>query len=207
MKAKKIVKAPDAWPRVTEIIGEIFPSYHLEKMKREDPEHLQALADNGTEFHEWAALAVTKKLDTFGPAFLGLQARDPEMSKAVINLIGWASVNIEKVIATEQAVFSTKYQYRGTCDLIAIVKGEKPPVVIDWKRRATVDEYEGRLQLAAYRFAATEMGLITGGDMGGIVRVPRDTNTPKADWFKNQKRDGEAFLCALALSRWKKAVK
>lgn len=204
MKAKP---APESWPRVTEVIGDIFPSYHLEKMKREDPEHLQALADNGTEFHEWAALAVTGKLKGKGPAFLGLQARDPEMAKAVINLVEWAASNIEEVIGTEMAVHSKKYQFRGTCDLIAIIKGKKEPVIIDWKRRSTVDEVQARLQLAAYRFAATEMGIIKGGDMGGIVRVPRDSNIPKADWFKDQKRDGEAFLCALALSRWKKAVK
>lgn len=105
-----------------------------------------------------------------------------------------------KPIAVEQVVYSKKYGYAGTLDLLAEVNGVL--TVIDWKTGKAVYA-EAHLQNAAYRQAVTEMG--HGEPQQGIVvRLPKNTEDPE---FEAVTADDEAesfatFLSVLELWKW-----
>jgi len=105
-----------------------------------------------------------------------------------------------KPIAVEQVVYSTKYGYAGTLDLLAEVNGVL--TVIDWKTGKAVYS-EAHLQNAAYRQAVAEMGH---GEpqQGIIVRLPKNTEDPEfeavmADEVTNS---FETFLHVMEMWKW-----
>jgi len=110
------------------------------------------------------------------------------------------SVNL-KPIWIEQTVWSDKYGYAGTMDLLAEVNGKL--TVVDWKTGKAIYP-EAYLQNAAYRSALREMGH---GDpvQGIIVRLPKNTEDPE---FEAQTiPDSEeslfsTFLHAFELWKW-----
>lgn len=133
---------------------------------------LTKAGDIGSEVHalvEWTIR--TQLMQKVGP------------SPAIRDAAQWAfmawedwkkSVNL-KPIAVEQVVYSSKYGYAGTLDLLAEVNGVL--TVIDWKTGKAIYG-EAHLQNAAYRQAIREMGH---GDpkQGIIVRLPKNIEDPE----------------------------
>jgi hypothetical protein len=105
-----------------------------------------------------------------------------------------------KPIAIEQVVYSPKYGYAGTLDLLAEVNGEL--AVLDWKTGKAVYS-EAHLQNAAYRQAVREMGH---GDpvKGYIVRLPKVETDPEFEVVEAEPEGSsfEVFLNTQKLWEW-----
>jgi hypothetical protein len=105
-----------------------------------------------------------------------------------------------KPIAVEQVVYSTKYGYAGTLDLLAEVNGVL--TVIDWKTGKAVYS-EAHLQNAAYRQAIREMGH---GDpkQGIVVRLPKNIEDPEFEAViaDDETKSFNTFLNVLELWKW-----
>jgi PD-(D/E)XK nuclease superfamily len=133
---------------------------------------LQKAGDIGSQAHkliEWNLRA--SLMQDAGPS--------PHVTdKATWAFMAWEdwkkSVNL-KPIWIEQTVWSKRYGYAGTMDLLAEVNGKL--TVVDWKTGKAIYP-EAYLQNAAYRHALREMGH---GDpvQGIIVRLPKNTEDPE----------------------------
>jgi PD-(D/E)XK nuclease superfamily len=133
---------------------------------------LTRAGDIGTEVHalvEWTIR--TELMQKAGPS---PKIRDAAQW-AFMAWEDWKRSVHLKPIAVEQVVYSTKYGYAGTLDLLAEVNGVL--TVIDWKTGKAVYS-EAHLQNAAYRQAIREMGH---GDpkQGIVVRLPKNTEDPE----------------------------
>ena len=74
----------------------------------------------------------------------------------------WAGLDKVKVVEHEKTVFSEKYQYAGTLDLIVSLEENHDPFVIDVKTGKGIYQ-EAFLQVSAYRNALDELGIKTSG--------------------------------------------
>lgn len=112
------------------------------------------------------------------------------------------SVNL-KPVYVEQTVFSERYGYAGTMDLLAYVNGVL--TVLDWKSGKAIYP-EAYLQNAAYRYALREMGH---GDpaQGIIVRLPKVDTDPEFEVkvCPPEKHCMDVFFCAKKLWEWQQA--
>jgi len=112
----------------------------------------------------------------------------------------WFEVVIDTVIETEQLVVSKKFGYAGTFDLLAVLKGDTIPSVIDLK--TSKDFWPTMaLQLAAYREALLEEGKEV--DRRLVVRVDKlEAGKLQVKEYSQHARDFNAFLNALGLFRY-----
>lgn len=112
----------------------------------------------------------------------------------------WFDATVKEVIHVEQAVWSDTYWYAGRCDLVAVLKGDKVPTVIDLKTSKGVWP-DMALQLSAYRQAYEEQGLKTKRRI--IVHLDKINGVVKAKEFKTgHKDDLRMFLYACELWRY-----
>ena len=113
---------------------------------------------------------------------------------------GWFAGNVDKVIFAEKVVVSRKYSYAGTADLLAIIKGDTVPALIDVK--CTGGFWPTMpLQLAGYREAILEGGGQV--DRRLIIRLDKDElGLLQVKEYTEHTRDFNAFLCALGLYRY-----
>lgn len=120
----------------------------------------------------------------------------------------WFKNCIEEVIATEMTVWSEQYGYAGTIDLVAVLKGDVAPSVIDLK---TSKDFwpEMALQLAGYREALIEMDLPS---LRRLLHLPWRRLVVQIDKVEHElvvvkeytehQRDFNGFLAALSLFRY-----
>lgn len=113
---------------------------------------------------------------------------------------GWFAGNIDRVLFAEKVVVSRRYSYAGTADLVAIMKGDTAPAVIDIK--CTGGFWPTMpLQLAGYREAILEEGEQV--DRRLIVRLDKaELGLLQVKEYTEHTRDFNAFLCALGLFRY-----
>jgi hypothetical protein len=112
----------------------------------------------------------------------------------------WFEMVIDTVIETEQLVVSKKFSYAGTFDLLAVLKGDVTPSVIDLK---TSNDFwpTMALQLAAYREALLEEGKEVNRRL--VVRIDKlETGKLEIKEYTQHARDFNAFLAALSLFRY-----
>ncbi|MBA7562031.1 hypothetical protein ES708_03680 [subsurface metagenome] len=112
----------------------------------------------------------------------------------------WFEMVIDTVIETEQLVVSKKFGYAGTFDLLAVLKGDATPSVIDLK--TSKDFWPTMaLQLAAYREALLEEGKKVNRRL--VVRIDKlETGKLEVKEYTQHARDFNAFLAALSLFRY-----
>jgi len=112
----------------------------------------------------------------------------------------WFETAIDTVIETEQLVVSRKFGYAGTFDLLAVLKGDTTPSVIDLK--TSKDFWPTMaLQLAAYREALLEEGKKV--DRRLVIRIDKlETGKLQIKEYSQHARDFNAFLAALSLFRY-----
>lgn len=112
----------------------------------------------------------------------------------VNNFSRWAEENNVKPLACERTIISGKYGFAGTADFIGEINGKL--VVADWKTGNSYSIKNG-WQIAAYRLAAIEQGLIpeTCGMIG--VQVARDTGVVKTFEYTHIDFCEHAFLATL----------
>ena len=113
---------------------------------------------------------------------------------------GWFAGNVDKVVFAEKVVVSRKYGYAGTADLLAIIKGDTVPTLIDIKCTGGLWPTMP-LQLAGYREAILEEGREVNRRL--IVRLDKDElGLLQVKEYTEHIRDFNAFLCALGLFRY-----
>jgi len=112
----------------------------------------------------------------------------------------WFEMVVDTVIETERLVVSKKFGYAGTLDLLAVLKGDTTPSVIDLK--TSKDFWPTMaLQLAAYREALLEEGREV--DRRLVVRIDKlKTGKLEIKEYTQHARDFNAFLAALSLFRY-----
>lgn len=110
----------------------------------------------------------------------------------------WANNNHIKIISQEKTVFSKKYGYAGTYDLLATLNGGGKNILIDVKTNKDGTVYpEAFLQLSAYKHALEEEGQKT-DQIAVLALSSKGTFT-----FQTGQDCFEAFLNAKALWEWK----
>lgn len=107
---------------------------------------------------------------------------------------------VDTVIETEQMVVSKRFGYAGTFDLLAVLKEDTTPSVIDLK--TSKDFWPTMaLQLAAYREALLEEGKKVARRL--VVRIDKlETGKLEIKEYTQHARDFNAFLAALSLFRY-----
>jgi hypothetical protein len=183
-------------PKLSQAAWILSMQSRLGKMKAHTKELAKA-SEIGSQAHaliEWTLKA--KLLQQPGPA--------PRVSdKAQWSFMAWEdwakSVKL-KPLYVEQVVYSRRFGYAGTLDLLAEVDGKL--TVVDWKTGKAVYA-EAHLQNAAYRQAIREMG--HGNPVQGIiVRLPKVDTDPEfqAVVADQEKFSFDAFLHAFELWNW-----
>lgn len=137
----------------------------------------------------------------------------PEGMWAFMAYEDWRKTANLSPIMVEQVVFSERYGYAGTADLMCeinhpgLFQAQIPRVhvVTDWKTGKGI-YLEALLQNAAYVHAAIEMKHATPGTAGLIVRLPKTENDPGFETrfipAEDQKPLFKIFLAVLELWKW-----
>lgn len=146
----------------------------------------------GTDVHRWA--------ERFARGENPAPPLNPQIRLGVDAFHAWHRAHDVKSLHVERRVFSRRHQYAGTVDLVAIIDGVR--AVVDFKTSTGLwDEY--RLQLAAYRQALLEEGVVDDDSDRWMVRFDKSDGSfeavklPREDY----ERDARGFRAALALYR------
>lgn len=133
--------------------------------------------DIGTEVHKVIEEYVKSCID--GKPEFKLHP-DPQVNKMTLKFKDWAEENQVKFLLSEQQVYSEKYWYAGTVDLLVEIKGKKYIADIKTARDIYNTNY---IQMAGYHIALEELGKVK--DLEGyiVINIPKDF-----------KKDGEAKL-------------
>lgn len=135
---------------------------------------LTEAGDIGTAIHEWVEWETKRRL-------AGIPAGDepsvpPEGEFAKNAWKAWAEEYKFEPVMTEQRVYSIKYGFAGTTDVVCYVTppGQSRRLAVgDYKSSSGV-YYEHLLQIAAYRAGLHEMGHFTEEQLDGIVvKLPK----------------------------------
>lgn len=102
----------------------------------------------------------------------------------------WWHGNKVEVIASERVLFSERWLYAGTTDLVAIINGKK--CVADFKTSSGLYP-EMAIQLAAYRIALEEEDFET-YPWGALVHLDKATGNYNMRMFPRNKQDEDCFL-------------
>lgn len=105
-----------------------------------DPKILANAADRGDRVHNFCELYAKDML---------FQEVDFDCMTYVESFIEWFDSTVEEVISVEERFFSEDLKITGQVDLLAVLKGDTKPTVIDFKTPASVSK-TWNLQLAAY---------------------------------------------------------
>lgn len=149
----------------------------------------KAAADSGTNVHEYAE-CFFKKLPL--PELVTDEAK-----RGVEAFHKWLSHHTVEIIASERMVFSQKYYYCGTCDLVAKIDGEF--TVGDIKTSSGIYP-EMLLQTAAYQHALQEEMNVE-FPVRRIIRFDKKTGEFETKEFRDFVRDFTGFKAALRLHK------
>ncbi|MCB1198843.1 MAG: hypothetical protein KDK51_10750 [Deltaproteobacteria bacterium] len=100
---------------------------------------------------------------------------------------------IQKPKYSEVTVYSKKYGYAGTMDYVGVIDGQL--TVCDWKSGKF--SFKNGFQVAAYRMAAIEMGLIDYDCGSSILYIGKHGEYFKLYTHKQHEFLFEQFLCAM----------
>lgn len=182
------------YPSVTTALGVIrkpFLEVWRGKLGNEEADRvMHEAADLGSTVHDYCHMINTG------------QAVDPadEYREMVMAYQKWLSTTVKEIVLAEQVVYSHKYQFAGRLDLLAILKGDKYPTVIDIKTSKGIYP-DMALQLAAYQQALAEMGIKSNRRL--ILHIDKiEKGKSKTKEYRDHARDFTVFLYALELYRY-----
>ena len=121
----------------------------------------------------------------------------------------WAKDNVEEVIASEEAVWSTTYRVAGRYDLVARIKDREGLTIIDFKTGRVKKEHF--LQLAAYKALAEECSDVEDIKWRLVVRIkdgevtvhpPEGRRSKKIKPDVNINADWEVYKSLLNVYNW-----
>lgn len=189
----------ELYPRVTSILN-IIEKQGLGRWRgnvgnKEADRIAKEAAQLGTDFHELCA-----DINRGAHRVRGWQpeGRFREMAFAYID---WLHANVEQIIDVEKLAISDEFKYAGTMDLLAIMRGDDLPSVIDLKTSNSVST-DWPLQLSAYQLAIEEeLGVNIGKRI--IIRIPKKgICIPEQYTYTEHEDDKDAWLTTLKLWRW-----
>ena len=171
--------------------GETITAEMIEEARKEHTRKKQEAASIGTQVHEWA--------EQYAKAPIELPT-DEKVLNGVIGFLKWVKQHKVRFLASEQIVYSRKYNYVGIMDAEAVVDGKRR--LIDFKTSNRLyDEYY--LQVAAYRQAVEEeVGAYEENAL--IVRFDKETGAFETRDCPNHKEDLQGFLNTLGVKQWQK---
>ena len=180
------------------VAGTVVDEVQLEKIFREAltqfRSHTKEAADVGSLIHAWIEDYINKKLiaspQTNVEIVMPLNARMQNGVKAFLN---WEKDNQIEFIRSESKIYSKKYNYSGTCDLIAKVNGQLS--VVDFKT-GSGPYYEQTMQLAAYQNALEEELKLKFKERW-LVSINKDTGELNTYECTLYKQDLDAFKALL----------
>lgn len=108
----------------------------------------------------------------------------------------WVESNHVEVIENERSVYSDKYQYAGTLDMLAKINGRKDITIVDIKTGKNLYP-EVQLQISAYRQALKEQGIEA--TMSALLL--KEDGSYKYEEYTEDRL--EPFLACLKLWQWK----
>lgn len=161
----------------------------------------------GSQAHAWIEWHLRRETgEAVGPE----PALSDAAMRAAVAFFDWRDTVHFRPLYVEQRIYSERYQYAGTADVVAnmTINGELHTVVCDWKiSKGIYDEYI--LQNAAYSEALREMNFEPAPTAGLILRLPKSEADPsfEARFVSEQEiADGfVAFLSCLDIYRWTRA--
>jgi hypothetical protein len=182
---KQEPEIPEGYLRVTEVLN---PFSTLGEI---DPKIIAHAADRGSRVHAYCesyslGLFVTDVDDDCKNYF--------EVFKA------WFDEMVEKVLYTEKRLNSPTYRISGAFDMIAILKGDTKPTLVDIKTPASPSS-SWQLQTAAYQLLALEC-LNEFVSRRICLMLPKYKDIAKVVEYEDHKGDQEKYLMALELYRF-----
>ena len=127
---------------------------------------------------------------------------NPAVQELLISYFGWFRETVDEVYLVETPVFSHRYRYAGTPDMVCRLKGDTVRALVDVKTSKSIWE-DMKLQLAGYATAIEEERPIPeyAGMRRLIVRLRKDdpTKPPEIKEYQNDGQARDAFLYALGL--------
>ena len=178
-----------------EVVGELQLHKLFEEAKKKHREYKEDAATIGGLIHKW--------IQGYIEFQLGATDKEPEkpIDEAIKNgvkaFLHWEQENKLKYLFAEKKIFSKKYNYAGTCDLIAELNGKLS--VIDFKT-GSGPWYEHAIQISAYRQALQEELKMKIKERW-ILKVDKETGKFHAHKATLHKEDFKCFLALLEIYR------
>ena len=164
------------YPSVTEVLAK------YSDFSQVNPDRLEAACNRGTAVHRFAC-AYARGL--WAP-FSG------EIQGYCQSFQNWFDQYVEKVILTEPYLIDSTHGYDGHLDLLAVLKGDKYPSVIDYKT-PVAKNITWAVQCAAYLNLAKKWK----PKRSGSLRLRADGKPAIFDSCEEGYRDLQIFLSAL----------
>lgn len=182
---KQEPEIPPGYLRVTEVLK---PYSTLGEI---DPTTVANAADRGTRVHAYCESHA-----------LGLFVEDVDLDcKNYFDVFKlWFDSMVREVIHTEVRCNSESLRISGAFDMIAILKGDNKPTLIDIKTPASPSQ-SWQLQTAAYQLLALEC-LDEHVERRICLMLPKYKDTVKVMEYEDHKGDQAKYLMALELYRF-----
>lgn len=170
--------------RVTEVL-QLYNSY-----ASVDPRVLHYAADRGTRVHRYCELHA---LGEYYPT------PDEEISGYVNSFTQWYDAMVDKVLSLELRIYDELLRITGQLDMIAILKNDSKPTIVDFKTPATTSK-TWQIQLAAYKYLAEREGLEI--DRRIALKLLKTGEIAQVIEYTNHKEDFEIFKGILQAHRF-----
>lgn len=183
MKTEQVI--PHGYVRVTEVLS------RYTKLSEIDPATVAAAADRGSRVHSFCEMYM-----------LNLFVTDvDEDCKNYFNAFKkWFDDTVTTVLYVEKRINNDNLRISGQIDLIAMLKGDSEPTLIDIKTPQT-ESSTWQLQTAAYHMLARKEL-----DFKSLRRIcvmlPKSNPYARVIEYENHVRDSDLFLKALDLHRF-----
>jgi len=194
-------------PRVSTILATIanpgIVAWKLKVGSDEAGRISKAATDHGTRTHRSLELV---SLEFSRAGIYVTPGEDADLHQSIRAYQEWLDAHVERVVATERLCVSRQHLYAGTCDAVLELR-DGSLAVVDYKTSKVGPwgmDPAFRCQLAAYRLALAEDGLICQRRI--VLQLP--SNEPGrliVHELTEHRKDTEAFLNLLALYRWLEA--
>lgn len=185
MKKQQEQEIPLGYVRVTDVLK---PFSTLNDI---DPATLAKAADRGSRVHSYCE---SYALNLF------LTEIDEDCKNYFEVFKIWFDNTVQKVLYAEKRLNSTKYRISGAFDIVAILKGDTTPTLIDIKTPNSPSS-SWQLQTAAYQMLIKEVMDINVSRRICLM-LPKFSEKTRVVEYENHKKDEELYLKALELHRF-----
>lgn len=180
------------YDRVTEVLQVINDGLSFLRKNEKFEEMYTASGEEGTDYHALLDDIVNDR-ETPKTTLLAVKNRYPIMMDGVEIFRTWFHETVEEVVwARVEPIFCTRYFFAGTPDAIFVLKGDKHPVIVDFKRTAGFYK-KMALQLGAYRYLVENYLKIKNCERA-ILRISKENKMSPVKYLRDHDRDLNGFL-------------